>query len=207
MSSAATGFTRRMGHATSTQTLVVLLLIASSTVRPNGQSVTVHVVGDALHIRAPGSGFGFIQGAALERLRDGRALRVDFELTVLPEPGAEALAERRQSFNLSYDLWEERFAVSLIGDPPRSVSHLSVRDAEAWCLEQLTVPVDALGRLGRDVPFWIRLAYRVQNPEPSADSDDDTGFTLLTLIDWLGRRGQDGAVGESVEAGPFRLPG
>jgi hypothetical protein len=189
------------------KTLVVLLLIASASVQPSGQSVTVYVVEDELHVRAPGSSFAFIEGAALERLQDGRALRVDFELTVLAEPGAQPVTERRQGFNLSYDLWEERFAVSLIGDPPRSVSHLSVRDAEAWCLEQLTVPVDALGRLGRDVPFWIRLAYRVQNPEPSADSDDDTGFTLLTLIDWLGRRGQDGAVGESVEAGPFRLPG
>ena len=209
MSGAATGFTRGMGQVPYNQTLVVLLLIASSTVRPSGQSVTVYVAGDALHVRAPGSGFGFgfIQGAALERLQDGRALRVDFELAVLAEPGAEAVAERRQSFNLSYDLWEERFAVSLIGGPPRSISHLTARAAEAWCLEQLMVPVAALGRLGRDAPLWIRLAYRVQDPDPAADPDDGARFTLWTLIDLLSRRGQDDTVGDSVEAGPFRLPG
>ncbi len=207
MSGAATGFTRRMGHVPYNQTLVVLLLIASSTVRPSGQTLTVHVVGDALHVRAPGSGFGFIQGAALERLQDGRALRVDFELAVLADPGARAVTERRQSFNLSYDLWEERFAVSLIGVPRRSISHLTATDAEAWCLEQLTVPVAAFGRLGRDAPLWIRLAYRVQDPDPAADPDDGARFTLRTLIDLLSRRGQDDTVGDSVEAGPFRLPG
>ena len=206
MSGAATGFTGRMGHAPHNHALVALLLIASSTVQPSGQSVTVHVVGDALHVRAPGSSFGFIEGAALEHLRDGRALRVDLELAVLRELGAEAVTERRQSFNLSYDLWEERFAVSLIGGPRRSISHLTARDAEAWCLEQLTVPVAALGRLGRDAPLWIRLAYRVQDLEPAADPDG-ARFTLRSLIDLLSRRGQDDAVGDSIEAGPFRLPG
>ena len=196
-----------MGHVRRHQALVVLLLIASSTVRPSGQAVTVHVVGDALHVRAPGSGsgFSFIQGAALERLRDGRALRVELELAVLREPGAEAVTERRQSFNLSYDLWEERFAVSLIDGPRRSISHLTSTDAEAWCLEQLTVPVAALGRLGRDGPLWIRLTYRVPDPDPAPDPDG-ARFTLRSLIDLLSRRDQDDTVGDSVEAGPFWLP-
>ena len=188
------------------QTLVLLLLITSATVRPSGQSVTVHVVGDALHLRAPGAGFGFIEGAALERLRDGRAVRVDVELAALDGPGAEPVAERRQSCNLSYDLWEERFAVSLIGGPQRSISHLAARDAEAWCLEQLAVPLAALGRLGRDTPLWIRLAYRVQDPDPAAGPDDGGRFTLRTLIDLLSRRDRDDAIGDSIEAGPFWLP-
>ena len=183
----------------------MLLLIASSPVHPSGQSVTVRVVGDALHVQAPRSSFRFIEGSALERLRDGRAVRVDVGLTVLAEPGARAVTERRQSFNLSYDLWEERFAVSLIGGPSRSISHLTSTDAEAWCLEQLTVPVAALGRLGRDRPFWIRLAYRVRDPDP-ADSSDSPRFSLRGLIDILSRRGQTDDVGDSVEAGPFRLP-
>ncbi len=197
-----------MGQVRRYQALVVLLLIVSSAARPSGQAVTVHVVGDALYVRTPGSGsgFGFIQGAALERLRDGGALRVDLEIAVLREPGAEAVTARRQSFNLSYDLWEERFAVSLIDGQQRSISHLTATDAEAWCLEQLTVPVAALGRLGRDEPLWIRLAYRVPDPDPAPDPDG-ARFTLRTLIDLLSRRSRDDTVGDSVEAGPFWLPG
>ena len=125
---------------------------------------------------------------------------------MLREPGAEAVTERRQSFNLSYDLWEERFAVSLIDGPQRSISHLTATDAEAWCLEQLTVAVAALGRLGRDGPLWIRLAYRVPDPDPTPDPEDGARFTLRSLIDLLSRRGQADTVGDSVEAGPFWLP-
>ena len=206
MSRAATGSKLGMGHVRHPRVLVVLLLIASATVRPSGQAVTVHVTEEALHVRAPGPSFSFIEGAALARLRDGRRLRVDFELIVLAEPGAEAVAERRQSFKLSYDLWEERFAVSLIGGPQRSISHLTAREAEAWCLEQLTVPVAALGRLGRDTPLWIRLGYRVPDPDAAADPEE-TRFTLRTLIDLLSQRRQNDTVGDSVEAGPFHLPG
>ena len=167
--------------------------------------MTVRVVGDLLHVQAPRSSFRFIEGSALERLQDGRAVRVDLELAVLPEPGARAVTERRQSFNLSYDLWEEQFAVSLIGGPSRSISHLTSADAEAWCLEQLTVPIAALGRLGRDAPLWIRLAYRVQDPDPAPDSSESARFSLRSLIDILSRRDRADAVGDSVEAGPFRL--
>ena len=54
--------------------------------------------------------------------------------------------------------------------PSRSVSHLTARDAEAWCLDSLTVPLSALGRLGRDAPFWIRLEYRVPGDDTAPSS-------------------------------------
>ena len=80
---------------------------------------------------------------------------------MLPGPGGAAAAQGRQTYVLSYDLWEERFAVTLAGPPSRSIAYLTSAGAETWCLEQLTVPVNALGRLGRDAPFWVRLGYRV----------------------------------------------
>jgi hypothetical protein len=75
-----------------------------------GQSATVSTVGANLHVRAPG--FGFIKGEPLVRLKDGRSVRVDLELAVLAKPSAAAAAQSRQTFVLSYDLWEERFAVT-----------------------------------------------------------------------------------------------
>lgn len=183
---------------------VVILLVGSNPARGVGQSVTVDVVGDAVRIRP--AGFRFIEGTALERLRDGRSLQVDFELAVLADPDGPVVSERRQSFNLSYDLWEERFSVSLIGTSSRAISHLVSADAEAWCLDQLMLPVAALGRLGRDEPFWIRLAYRFHDTEPAPDPDDDGPFTLRSLIDMLSRRAPDDEPGDSLDAGPFHLP-
>jgi hypothetical protein len=167
------------------------------------QSVTIARVGAAIAARAPE--FDFIKGEPLTRLKDGRTVRVDLALDVLPGPGGAAAAQGRQTYVLSYDLWEERFAVTQVGSPSRSIAYLTSAGAEDWCLEQLTVPLSALGRLGRDLPFWIRLGYRVQDADLPA-ADDGADFTLRGLVDALSRRRRNIPLTHSVEAGPFRLP-
>ena len=66
------------------------------------------------------------------------------------------------------------------------------------------VPLTALGRFARDLPFWVRLEYRVQNQPPPA-AETEPLFTLGTLIEALSRRRADDALGRSFEAGPFRI--
>ena len=46
---------------------------------------------------------------------------------------------------------------------PRSISHLTARAAEDWCLDNVTVPLASMSRIGRDTPFWVRVDYRVQD--------------------------------------------
>ena len=83
----------------------------------DAQTLTVRTVADALHVRA--SGLGFISGPVLDRLQDGRSVRVDFDLIVLEKPNGAVVTRAQQSFNLSFDLWEQRFAVTRIGPMPR----------------------------------------------------------------------------------------
>jgi hypothetical protein len=165
------------------------------------QTLTVRTVADALHVRA--SGLGFIAGEVLDRLQDGRSVRIDFELIVLEKPRGAVIARAQQSFNLSFDLWEQRYAVTRVGPMPRSISHLTARAAEDWCLDNVTVPVTSLGRVGRDTPFWVRVDYRV--PDQTAADPSESTFTLQTLIDVLSRRRESQDKAKSVEAGPFRL--
>jgi hypothetical protein len=169
----------------------------------SGQAITVDTVGEGLRIRAPA--FNFLQGDPLERLRDGRSVRVELAAMVLPGPGKPPAAATRRIFALSYDLWEERFAVTALGARTQSVSHLMRAAAEAWCLEQLTIPVGALGTLGRDLPFWIRLEYRLLDGETAPDPGD-SGYTLQGLIDALSRRRKPESSPSALEAGPLRLP-
>jgi hypothetical protein len=174
--------------------------------------VTVDTVGDALKIRAPA--FSFLKGDPLARLKDGRSVQVELVAMVLPAPGKPASITSRRIFALSYDLWEERFAVTTVDKRAQSVSHLTLATAEAWCIEQLPIPVKALGTLGRDVPFWIRLEYSILDGDPATDAAD-SGYTLQTLIDALSRRrknpstssGQGDSSPRALEAGPFRTPG
>ena len=181
----------------------MLMLIAWLAVGVAGQSATVSTVGGDLRVRA--SGFGFIKGEPLARLKDGRSVRVDLDLAVLANPGARATAQSRQTFVLSYDLWEERFAVTQVGVLSPSISHLTSTGAEAWCLERLTVPVSALGQLGQRAPFWIRLQSRIQDVDSQPPPEEDAAFTLRGLIDALSRRSRAEESIQSIEAGPFRL--
>jgi hypothetical protein len=183
--------------------LALFLWLGYTTMVVLAQSVTVARTGNAITVRAPE--FTFIKGAPLARLRDGRSVRVDLELDVLPGPGGQAAARGRRSYVLSYDLWEERFAVTQAGSPPRSIAYLTASAAEAWCLEQLTIPESALGRFGRDLPFWIRLGYRVVDADASGE-DAAGDFSLRGLVDALSRRRRSDPQTHAVEAGPFRLP-
>jgi hypothetical protein len=182
--------------------LVALTLLGYPIMIALAQSVTVARTGDAMAVRAPD--FDFIKGEPLDRLRDGRSVRVDLEIDVRPGPGGAPAAQGRQTFVLSYDLWEERFAVTLAGSPPRSIAYLTSWAAEDWCLEQLTIPVSALGRLARE-PFWIRLGYRVLEAD-SPLAANGAEFTLRGLVDALSRRRRNEPLTHAIEAGPFRLP-
>ena len=183
--------------------LLTFVLVTAAAADPSTQSMTFKTAGGALQVQAPG--VAFIEGAVANRLRDGRSIRIEVGLTVLEQPRGATVAQTQQSYALSFDLWEERFAVTRIGTPARSISHRTAKNAEAWCLEHLTIPLTALSRLGRDTPFWIRLAYRVQDGPAVAEPDTGEGLTLTALIDRLSRRRAQTEAERAVEAGPFRL--
>ena len=182
--------------------VALLVVLAWPAARSMAQGVTVDAVGDALKIRAPG--FSFLKGDPLARLKEGRSVRVELGGLVLPAPGKLPAAAARRVFALSYDLWEERFAVTTVEARSQSVSHLALAAAEAWCVEQLTIPLTALGALG-DQPFWIRLEYRILDGDAASDQSD-SGYTLQALIDALSRRRKTEASPHALEAGPFRTP-
>lgn len=181
--------------------LITIALIAGPVLLA-AQSLSVLTREGALIVRIPQ--LGLIEGPVSERLQDGRAVRIDFDLTVLEKPQGPSVAKAQHSFNLSFDLWEQRFAVTRLGNSPRSISHLTARAAEGWCLDNVTVPLTALGRFAREVPFWVRLEYRVQDRTATGDPGEST-FDLRTLIDVLSRRRDDREQRKSMEAGPFRL--
>jgi hypothetical protein len=188
--------------------LTILVLLAGPAAWVSAQTLSIDAVGDVVKIRA--AGFSFLKGTPLARLKDGRSVRVELAAMVLPGPGKEPAATTRRIFALSYDLWEERFAVTTVGARSQSVSHLALSAAEAWCLEQLAIPLSALGR---DEPFWVRIEYRMLDAEGASDSPDSS-YTLGALIDLLSRRRQPVPPSpeqaeswpRALEGGPFRTP-
>src|SRR5262245_29719055 len=119
---------------------MLLAVLVIAVVPSSAQTLTIDTVGDSLRIRAPG--FSFLNGDPLARLKDGRSVRVELAAMVLPSPGKSVVATTRRIFALSYDLWEERFAVTTVEKRSQSVSHLALAAAEAWCIDQVAIPVD-----------------------------------------------------------------
>ena len=168
----------------------------------SAQTLTIETTGESLKIRA--QGFSFLRGDALARLKDGQSVRVELTAMVLPASGQPEAAAARRIFALSYDLWEERFAVTTVEKRSQSMTHLTQPAAEAWCIDQVGIPLSALGSLGRDRPFWVRLEYRVLTADTTSASEE-SGFTLQTLIDLLSRVRKTDSPPQTIEAGPFRL--
>jgi hypothetical protein len=75
-----------------------------------------------------------------------------------------------------------------------------------WCVDLLAIPVAALGRLGREVPFWIRLGYRVRDADAAPSDNDAADYSLRGLVEALSRRRRNDPPAHAIQAGPFRLP-
>ena len=183
-------------------TAALLVLLFWPAEQSSAQTLTVDTVNEALKIRA--QGFSFLKGDPLARLKDGQSVRVELTAMVLRAPGQPEVATTRRIFSLSYDLWEERFAVTTVEKRSQSITHLAQPAAEAWCIDQLAIPVTALGSLSADETFWIRLEYRMLDAEGLPDSQG-WEYTIQALIDMLSRRSRTDAAPQAIQAGPFRL--
>ena len=165
------------------------------------EGLKVRIDGDRL--RSSGAQLHFLTGRPLERLHNGRTVTYVLELLIRSERAGRVLARMAERFTFSYDLWEETFSVTRLASPARSASNLSGIAAEAWCLENLSVPV---AEIPVDRPFWVGVEYASEEPKESAKTETAI-LTLGSLIDIFSRRPRDeqqvrGAV---EEAGPFRL--
>lgn len=181
---------------------LIFVAIVVDLVWLGAQSVAVTRVNETLHVRAPE--FRFLQGRVLAQLRDGRTARLDVRLELLGRANGPVLAQTEQAFNVSFDLWEERFAVTRLGQPARSVSHLTSTAAEAWCLENVTIAASAIQPDRRNA-VWMRLVLRARDDAPARQTDEESGFSIRILIDALGRRDARDAQPLVLEAGPFNV--
>ena len=183
--------------------LALLALLAWSPALVSAQTLNMSVSGDAVRIRAPG--WSFLDAESLARLKDGRSVRVEVVMMALAAPGRAPSATVRRVCSLSYDLWEERFAVAVAGAGAASISHLTSAAAEAWCVEQMAMPIASLRTLN-DLRFWIRLECRILDGDGAPDPDEGAGLTLERIIDALSRRKRHEPPARAIDGGPFRLP-
>ena len=156
--------------------------------------------GDDLHVAA--TQLHFLAGKPLDRLKDGAAVVFLTQLTLTTDRFTTSLRRTPDRFVISYDLWEEKFSVTKLGEGQRTASHLSAAAAETWCLDN--VAISATG-LPQDRPFWLRFELRAAEPKDEAAVIGDSGLNLTRLIEIFSRRPRDQQPQWTAEAGPLRL--
>jgi hypothetical protein len=180
--------------------ILVIAILAAETDLAAQRRLAPRLEGSQIRVTAPQ--LHFLKGEPLDRLMNGASVTFEFRLIIREGPSGATLSNARQRFVMSYDLWEERFAITKLDNAPRSVSHLTAVAAEAWCLENVSVAAD---RLTDNRVFWLRLEFHAENPLDSAQQSENSGITLSGLVDIFSRRGQDEQPRGYEEDGPFRL--
>jgi hypothetical protein len=164
----------------------------------SAQSLNVRLEGNQLRFVV--TDLKFIAGDALQQLHNGST--VTYVLEAVVKPGRESLPSVTVTYRFaaSYDLWEEKFAVTRLEPMPRSISHLSASAAEKWCLDSISVPVDSIAP---SAPFWITLEYHAE--QDAAGTPADAESTLARLVNILSLKKPRQELRSKREGGPFRL--
>ncbi|MFN3325986.1 MAG: hypothetical protein ACK5AZ_21010 [Bryobacteraceae bacterium] len=164
------------------------------------QDLLVQARAQEVRVKAPE--MHFLTGRALDRLKNGATVIFEIQLSLAVDSKSNALRRSIERFAVSYDLWEERFAVIGLRQGSKAVSHLSAQAAEVWCLDQLAVPTSGIAP---ERPVWLRLEIRAEESNERIDGDSDASVDLARLVELFSRGGQRREMRWSAEHGPVRL--
>jgi hypothetical protein len=168
----------------------------------SAQALSVRLDNDYLRVTAPN--LDFLTDQPLIRLKDGNTVGYLGQLTI--STGEDRIVQARSivHFAFSYDIWTERFKVTVItaGAKPRPSSSLTKEAAEAWCLDQLKID---LAHVAIDRPIRIRLEIRSEDPRETADIVGAPGISLSGLIALFSHPVKDKQVHMVQESEPLKI--
>ena len=149
----------------------------------------------------------FLVGKPLERLRNAAEVSFAFRITLFSGSQTHKLQETASRFVVSYDLWEEKFSVTKLANPRRTVRNLADTAAEAWCLREMSMDVTGVGA---KEPLWARLEIRAEDSKDGGlpfgrGNITDSGISLTSLIDIFNRPPAVTQTHFNVETGPVTL--
>jgi hypothetical protein len=176
------------------------LVLASIAAAISADPIQLRLRGDSLFASAPR--LDLLQPKLLARLKGGGTVAYDFQLSLWV--GTRNTARRRsfERFVVSYDLWEEKFAVTNLRKPRTAVAGLASNGIAAWCLDNISL--GAAG-VGPQEQIWVGLDVRSVDQRHEIEEAEREGFNLNSLIEMLSRPARSGESRWSLQTGPVRL--
>lgn len=164
------------------------------------ESLRVRSDGAVIRVAAPQ--LQFLSGRPLQRLRNGSAVIFLFQLSMSTDRFNSVANRAFERFAFSYDLWEEKFAVTRLGTARLATSHLNAEHAQTWCLSQLTLPADGVNR---EQPVWMKMEVRVDESKFPPFLIGSPPLSLNRLIEIFSRPAAGGQERWIAEAGPLKI--
>jgi hypothetical protein len=164
-------------------------------------NLAVSFDGDNLRVAAPG--LHFLVGKPLQRLKEAATVTYLSQLTLFGDAQGTVLKRSPiERLVVSYDLWQEKFSVTIPGGGKRSLPNATAAQAESWCLENLAISATGLPPAQ---PFWVRFDLRTSDRRDLGALVGDRGVSLGSLIDLFSRKASAGDLSWMRHDGPFRL--
>lgn len=161
-------------------------------------ALTVRNDDGVLRVAAPR--LQFLEGKALRRLQDGAGLVFSLQLSLSTDQFRTVSRRQVDRFVVSFDLWEEKYAVTRLGPARQQASHLSREAAERWLFDHSGIPLNGLLT---DQPHWVRAELRADDPRDAGKFLLDPAVTLARLVEWFGRAPRGEMERWNMEQGPF----
>ena len=147
----------------------------------------------------------FITGRPLERLKNAAQVTFDIQVTVWSGSRANVYRSQVAAFAISYDLFEEEYSVTKLSAPRRNASHMTAPEAEAWCLQQMSMDVSGVPD---NQPLWAHMEIRAQDERNSGlfrGKVSEEGINITDLVELLAGRPSAGQPHWELDAGPKTL--
>lgn len=164
------------------------------------EELSVRLENGQLKVSAPP--LGILGGEVFQRLKIGKIVPFDFHLALWLDDRRRAHSRAFERFAVSYDLWEETFAVTGLRAPRASASGLNAREVESWCLDHIGLPV---ANLRAAQTAWMRLDIRAVPPKEAESPFEESTIDLNVLIELLSRSSRRKQDRWSIESGPVRV--
>ncbi|MCC6539066.1 MAG: hypothetical protein IT162_16050 [Bryobacterales bacterium] len=177
--------------------LVPLALLVAAV--PAGQ-LSLDLRGDTLF--ASSRQLNLIQPRLLAKLKQGGTVAFDFQLSLWV--GSSTMVSRRafERFVVSYDLWEERFAVTTLRGTPVRATGLAAANVANWCLQNVSLPMPKLQTADE---VRVKLEVRAAENRRDLELSPEEGVSLTQLIDVFSQRSRGGEARWTLDSTPVTL--
>jgi hypothetical protein len=186
-------------------TWIALTFIGGIATAMFAEELILRAQGTRLDFSAPR--FHYLIGRPLARLKNAEPVIFDFQARLAAGNKTTVVKQITARFVISYDLWEERYAVTKTTPSRKTARHLTAAEAEVWCVQEMSVT--DLSGVAANQPLWASLDIRAdEESEPrlfSRSDISDAGISLNGLVELFSKPSRATQSHWYLEAGPVTL--